>query len=73
MASIRAADAKNPSFRAFHPRPPMPSASIRGHDSIAMFRIVDDTTDPDTGRFSFTGGAVDVPSPVCIAFRPESR
>jgi 6-phosphogluconolactonase len=86
--------------------------SNRGHDSIAMFRIVDDTSaleflgteptrgktprhfaiapggrfllaggqasntvtvfaiDKATGRLTFTGTSVVVPSPVCIAFRP---
>lgn len=96
---------------AVHPNGRFLYASNRGHDSIAMFRIVDDTTglellgveptraktprhfviapggrhllaagqnsgtvtvftiDEQTGRLSFTGTSVEVPSPVCIAFR----
>jgi 6-phosphogluconolactonase len=97
---------------AVHPNGRFLYASNRGHDSIAMFRIVDDTTDLEflgaeptraktprhfaiapggrfllaggqasntvsvftidetTGRLTFTGTTIDVPSPVCIAFRP---
>lgn len=97
---------------AVHPNGRFLYASNRGHDSIAMFRIVGDTTDleflgaeptraktprhfaiapggrfllvggqgsstvtvfridGETGRLAFTGTSVDVPSPVCIAFRP---
>ena len=97
---------------AVHPNGRFVYASNRGHDSIAMFRVVDDTTaleflgaeptraktpryfaiapggrfllvggqasntvtvfaiDGKTGRLTFTGTSVDVPSPVCIAFRP---
>ncbi|MFM7245700.1 MAG: lactonase family protein, partial [Planctomycetaceae bacterium] len=96
---------------AVHPNGKFLYASNRGHDSIAMFRIVDGTTglellgveptrvktprhfaiapggrhllaagqnsgtvtvfsvDEQTGRLSFTGTSVEVPSPVCIAFR----
>lgn len=96
---------------AVHPNGKFLYASNRGHDSIAVFRIVDDTTglellgveptraktprhfaiapggrhllaagqnsgtvtvffiDEQTGRLSFTGTSVEVPSPVCIAFR----
>jgi 6-phosphogluconolactonase len=97
---------------AIHPNGRFLYASNRGHDSLAMYRIVGDTTeleflgteptraktprhfaiapggrfllaggqasntvtvfaiDPETGRLTFTGASVDVPSPVCIAFRP---
>lgn len=97
---------------AVHPGGRFLYASNRGHDSIAMFTIVGDTTDLEflgveptraktprhfaiapggdyllvggqdsstvtvftidgrTGRLSFTGTTVEVPSPVCIAFRP---
>lgn len=96
---------------AVHPNGRFLYASNRGHESIAMFRIVDGTTglellgveptrattprhfaiapggrhllaagqnsgtvtvfsiDEQTGRLSFTGTSVEVPSPVCIAFR----
>jgi len=96
---------------AVHPDGRFLYASIRGHDSIAMYRIVGDTTDLEflgleptrartprhfaiapggrfllaagqasntvtvfaideqSGRLSFTGGSVEVPSPVCVAFR----
>lgn len=96
---------------AVHPDGGYVYVSNRGHDSIAMFRIVDDTTeleflgteptrartprhfaiapggrfllvggqasnvvtvfaiDAQTGRLSFTGTSVDIPSPVCVAFR----
>jgi len=97
---------------AVHPNGRFVYASNRGHDSIAMFRIVDDSSaldflgaeptraktprhfaiapggrfllvggqasntvtvfaiDGETGRLTFTGTSDDVPSPVCIAFRP---
>ena len=96
---------------AVHPHGRFVYTSNRGHDSIAMFRIVDDSSeleflgveptraktprhfaiapggrfllvggqasntvtvfaiDGETGRLTFTGTSVDVPSPVCIAFR----
>ena len=96
---------------AVHPHGKFVYASNRGHDSLAMFRIVGDTThleflgteppraktprhfaiapggkfllvagqasntvtvfaiDPETGRLRFTGTSIEVPSPVCVAFR----
>ena len=96
---------------AVHPNGRFVYASNRGHDSIAMFRITEGTSeleflgaeptrattprhfaiapggrfllvggqasntvtvfaiDGETGRLTFTGTSVDVPSPVCIAFR----
>ncbi len=96
---------------AVHPNGKFLYASNRGHDSIAMFRIVDGTTalellgveptraktprhfaiapggrhllaagqgsgtvtvfsiDEQTGRLTFTGTSVEVPSPVCVGFR----
>jgi len=97
---------------AVHPNGTFLYASNRGHDSIAMFRIVDDTNtleflgveptlaktprhfaiapggkfllaggqasntvtvfaiDDETGRLTFTGTSVEVPNPMCVAFRP---
>lgn len=96
---------------AIHPNGRFLYASTRGHDSLAMYRIVHDTTeleflgteptraktprhfaiapggkfllaagqasntvtvfaiDGESGRLSFTGTSVEVPSPVCVAFR----
>lgn len=96
---------------AIHPNGRFLYASNRGHDSIALFAIVGDTTDLElvgveptrartprhfaiapggrfllvggqasntvavfaidepTGRLTFTGTTIEVPSPVCIAFR----
>lgn len=96
---------------AVHPNGRFVYTSNRGHDSIAMFRVVGDTSaleflgaepcraktprhfaiapggrfllvggqasntvavfriDGETGRLTFTATSVDVPSPVCIAFR----
>ena len=96
---------------AVHPRGRYLYASNRGHDSIAMFRIMGDTSDLEflgaeparaktprhfaiapggkfllvggqasntvtvfaideaSGRLAFTGTTVEVPSPVCVAFR----
>ena len=97
---------------AVHPNGKFLYASNRGHDSIAMFRIVGDTNtleflgveptlaktprhfaiapggkfllaggqasnnvtvfaiDDETGRLTFMGTSVEVPSPMCVAFRP---
>ena len=96
---------------AVHPQGRFLYASNRGHDSIAMFRIEDGSTDleflgveptraktprhfaiapggrhllvagqnsgtvtvfaidGETGRLTFTGTSVDIPSPVCVGFR----
>jgi len=96
---------------AVHPNGTFLYASNRGHDSIAMFRIVGDTNtleflgveptraktprhfaiapggkfllaggqasnnvtvfaiDNETGRLTFTGTSVEVPNPMCVAFR----
>ena len=96
---------------AVHPHGTFLYASNRGHDSIAMFRIVGDTNaleflgveptraktprhfaiapggkfllaggqasnnvtvfaiDNETGRLTFTGTSVEVPNPMCVAFR----
>lgn len=42
-------------------------AGGQASNTVTIFAI-----DPETGRLSFTGTAVEVPSPVCIAFRPGS-
>ena len=104
---------KNSTAEIFcHPNGKFLYASNRGHDSIAMFRIVGDTNtleflgveptrakmprhfaiapggkfllaggqasnnvtvfaiDDETGRLTFTGTSVEVPNPMCVAFRP---
>lgn len=60
--------AKTPRHFAIAPGGKFLLVGGQGSNTVTVFAV-----DEQSGRLSFTGGTVEVPSPVCIAFRPEPR